>query len=160
MATERHKNTKAILCLMSLFAAKIALGRRRLMRAERSKRKGTFFAALVLMGACTLLLLKVQRSAFERPGSPRLVSIEPLPDYGAMCAPEPAGHGSSMIAALEENNLFAALEDQPVHAASPEAGDTADVTRPPVRTIKDTYPIYSSVAVDSQRDEVVLQDTN
>jgi len=89
-----------------------------------------------------------------------LVSIEELPDYGAMCAPEPAGRGSSMIAALEENNLFAAFQDKPVHAASPEAGDTSEVTRPPVRTIKDSYPIYSSVAVDPQRDEVVLQDTN
>ena len=34
------------------------------------------------------------------------------------------------------------------------------MTRPPVRTIKDTYPIYSSIAVDPLRDEVVLQDTN
>ncbi|HEY6343463.1 MAG TPA: hypothetical protein VIY49_18355 [Bryobacteraceae bacterium] len=29
-----------------------------------------------------------------------------------------------------------------------------------MRTIKDSYPIYSSVAVDPVRDEVVLQDTN
>src|SRR5439155_20757205 len=39
-------------------------------------------------------------------------------------------------------------------------GETVDVTRPPVRTIRDTYPIYSSIAVDPVRDEVVLQDTN
>ena len=135
------------------------------MRAEKNKRKRTIFAALVLMAACTLLLLTVQRSTFESTsgsvsGAPRLVSIEELPDYGQMCAPEPGGRGSSMIAALEENNLFAAFQDKPVHAASLEAGDTAEVTRPPIRTIKDSYPIYSSVAVDPQRDEVVLQDTN
>jgi DNA-binding beta-propeller fold protein YncE len=36
----------------------------------------------------------------------------------------------------------------------------ADITRPPVRTIRDTYPTYSFVAVDVQHDEVVLQDNN
>ncbi|HEY2845888.1 MAG TPA: hypothetical protein VGJ09_19665, partial [Bryobacteraceae bacterium] len=43
---------------------------------------------------------------------------------------------------------------------SVHADDTLDVTRPPVRTIKDSYPIYSSIAVDSVRNEVILQDTN
>jgi len=70
--------------------------------------------------------------------------------------PEPADQRPSMIAALQEKNLFAAFHETSVHAE----GDTADITRPPVRTIKDTYPIYSSVAVDPLRDEVVLQDTN
>ena len=37
---------------------------------------------------------------------------------------------------------------------------TTELTRPPVRTILDTYPIYSSIAVDTQFNEVVLQDTN
>ena len=55
-----------------------------------------------------------------------------------------------------EKNLFSAFTETSVHAE----GDTAEITRPPVRTIKDSYPIYSSVAVDPERDEVVLQDTN
>ncbi len=35
-----------------------------------------------------------------------------------------------------------------------------DVTRPPVRDLVDTAPIFSSVGVDSVRDEVYLQDSN
>ena len=35
-----------------------------------------------------------------------------------------------------------------------------DVDRPPVRTLRDTAPIYSSVAVDDKRNEVFLQDNN
>jgi len=54
----------------------------------------------------------------------------------------------------QETNLFDSFE-QTAHAA-----DTLDVTRPPVRTIKDTYPIYSSIAVDPVRNEIILQDTN
>ena len=136
------------------------------MRAQTAKRGRAIFAALVLMTTCTLLFVLVKQrpdlksSSGSSLGSPRLVSIEELTDYGEICAPEPPSRNASMIAALEDKNLFAAFQQTSVHAASPETGDTAEVTRPPVRTIKDTYPIYSSIAVDPLRDEVVLQDTN
>ena len=90
-------------------------------------------------------------SAGDRPlrlepsqGSAQLISVEQMPDACRM----PTGAGS------ESGSLFAEFEPT-VYAA-----DTVDLTRPPVRTIKDTYPIYSSVAVDPVRDEVILQDTN
>src|SRR5213592_3379729 len=136
------------------------------MRAQKAKRNRAVFAALLLMTACTLLLALVgERSNLKNPsgsslGSPRLVSIQEVPDYGEICAPEPQSRSASMIAALEEKNLLTAFRETAVHAASPETGDTTEVTRPPVRTIKDTYPIYSSIAVDPLRDEVVLQDKN
>ena len=136
------------------------------MCAQKTKRNRAIFAALVLMAACTLLLgLVGERSNLKNPsgsslGSPRLVSVQEVPDYGEICAPEPPSRNASMIAALQEKNLFASFQETAVHAASPETGDTVEVTRPPVRTIKDTYPIYSSIAVDPLRDEVVLQDTN
>src|SRR5260370_25781315 len=104
----------------------------------RAKKKPTrkIFAALVFIGACTLLLSTAVRPKIEnRPesalGSPRLVSIEELPDYGEICAPEPANHSPSMIAALEENNLFAALPETSVHEAPPD-GSPAEGTVPPV----------------------------
>jgi len=78
-------------------------------------------------------------------GSAHLVSIEPMSAFDS-CARVPAGDVDS--------NLFEVFE--PVAYAA----DTADITRPPVRTIRDTYPIYSSVAVDTVRNEVILQDTN
>src|SRR5437870_8652032 len=134
-------------------------------QAQTANRCMASFAALVLMTTCTLLFVLVKQrpdlksSSGSSLGSPRLVSIEELPDYGEICAPEPPSRNASMIAALEDKNLFAAFQQTSVHAPSPETGDTAEVTRPPVRTIKDTYPISSSTAADPLRDKLVRQDT-
>jgi len=83
-------------------------------------------------------------------GSARLVSIEELAE---MCPPEPP-------AGPQENNLFAAFQDSSVQAAGQNAGSAATVNRPPVRYIRDTDPIYSSVGVDMRLNEVFLQDSN
>jgi DNA-binding beta-propeller fold protein YncE len=85
-------------------------------------------------------------------GSAQLVSMEQLPDYSELCAPEEGSAIAAMAAEFEENRL---LTPSSVYAA-----DTVEINRPPARMIRDTYPIYSSVAVDPVRDEVVLQDTN
>jgi len=72
-----------------------------------------------------------------------LVSVGRLTD-GDFCAPsEPVSAIATVSAEFE------------VHAA-----ETVEVNRPPARVIKDTYPIYSSIAVDPIREEVVMQDTN
>jgi DNA-binding beta-propeller fold protein YncE len=76
-----------------------------------------------------------------------------------MCPPEPQSALTDRSTPANDN-LFAAFEETAAHAAGEGSGDTAEVTRPPVRTIRDTYPIYSSIAVDPQFNEVILQDTN
>jgi 6-phosphogluconolactonase (cycloisomerase 2 family) len=91
-------------------------------------------------------------------GYPQLVSVQQLPDYGDIC--EWPADRSSLTVLQEEANLFGALRGNSVYAASQDGGTTVDVTRQPVRTIRDTYPIYSSVAVDPNFDEVILQDNN
>ena len=78
------------------------------------------------------------------PNRSRLVSIEQLPDEAACYRPASAAPQDNLV------NVF-----DTVHAA-----DTVEITRPAELTIKDTYPIYSSIAVDNVRDEVILQDTN
>jgi len=103
---------------------------------------GTFVAALAI------LALSRVTTPNAPSGSARLISIEQLPDIGEACS-RPASSDA------REASLFAAFEETPVYAA-----DTLDLTRPAARTIKDTFPIYSSIAVDPVRDEVVLQDTN
>jgi 6-phosphogluconolactonase (cycloisomerase 2 family) len=89
-------------------------------------------------------------------GSARLVSIEELPEIGDFCE-RPAAAPSSETAP-EAENLFSAFRETPVYAQG--SGGTVTVRRPPVRDILDTAPIYSSVGVDPQRDEVLLQDSN
>src|SRR5579863_2043909 len=100
------------------------------------------------VAAGILCLLTGDRSTGPSAGSARLVSVEQLPDIGDSCR-------MPQKASSDETNLFEDFEPATVYAA-----DTVDVTRPPVRTIKDSYPIYSSIAVDPVRDEVILQDTN
>jgi len=90
-----------------------------------------------------LCVLPGDRAAGPSAGSARLVSIEEMP-----------ADACSRLPAAPETNLFADFEQVAY------AEDTADITRAPVRTIRDTYPIYSSVAVDPVRNEVILQDTN
>jgi 6-phosphogluconolactonase (cycloisomerase 2 family) len=60
----------------------------------------------------------------------------------------------------EDTNLFAAFRETSVQAAGQESGTTTDVTRPPVRSILDSDPIYASVGVDTRSNEVFLQDSN
>jgi len=91
-------------------------------------------------------------------GSPELVSVRQLPDYGEMC--QWPDVDPNRIAMLQEENLFAALQERSVYAASQNGGPSGDITRPPTRTIRDTDPIYSSVAIDTRFDEVILQDNN
>src|SRR5262249_28717531 len=104
--------------------------------------------AIVFGIVCVSIELRVTTTSESSMGSARLVSIEHLPDQGNMCAsPEQV----SAIAALS----FDALKERSVYAA-----ETVEVSRLPARMIRDTYPIYSSIAVDPVRDEVVMQDTN
>ena len=97
-------------------------------------------------------------------GSPQLVSIRELPNMGEGCTWEPVGVTSSMMMIpepREDYGLFAGWRDRSAYASSSlQDGQTSDVTRPPVRMIRDLDPIYSSVAVDPVHDEVILQDNN
>ena len=129
------------------------------MRVGRDKRGRVVLAGVMVLAMgifCWTAVQELQWTNWEpSTGSARLVSMEQLPDNAEFCA---TGEAVSAIATLsaefEDNNLFSAFGET-VHAA-----DTVEVNRPPVRMIHDTYPIYSSVAVDPVRDEVVLQDTN
>jgi 6-phosphogluconolactonase (cycloisomerase 2 family) len=133
--------------------------------------------------------------------SPRLVSVQPLPEEMAACAWEQStGADPNLIASLQQENLFSSLEQDSsanlmaalqrgqVPQAQPgqrgqrgqaptEGGGTFELptterqlaetaalraagARMPVRTIRDTAPAYSAVAVDVNSNEVILQDNN
>jgi hypothetical protein len=107
----------------------------------------------------------------------RLVAVEELPS-GAMCtwADDPSGlppdHVVSVyrqrsqqpfVAAalrrgLDELNLFAALQGGARRAVS--GTSRQEISRAPVRTLRDTYPTYTAVALNLQTNEVYLQDNN
>jgi DNA-binding beta-propeller fold protein YncE len=90
-------------------------------------------------------------------GQPQLVSVQPLPEpaEGDICALPPANSQDKLVAALQEKPV--------VRAASAAAADTKGggaVDRPPLRVIRDPYPSFSAVVVDSRNNEIILQDEN
>jgi hypothetical protein len=125
------------------------------MRMSRQKSRGTIVRGLVL-AIGFLALSTTDWVGLRQMGSARLVSIEELPEMADSCELPAAGHSS--VAAPEADHLFSAFRETPVHAQ--DSGGTVDVRRPPVRDILDTAPIYSSIGVDPQRNEVLLQDSN
>ncbi len=99
------------------------------------------------------LIVRPERPELRSPGGPQLVSVEELPASGDYCEP-------GYDALPEQVNLFDTFGEASVHAASQNSGQTGLINRPPIRTIRDQDPIYSSVAVDLNFDEVVLRDQN
>lgn len=90
-------------------------------------------------------------------GSPQLVRIDPFPVMdGEMCQWMPASAGIPLAVALQQE-----LRERAARPSSGEVGRPAvDADREPIRVIRDKYPTYSSVAVDIERNEMVLQDEN
>src|SRR6267142_5622809 len=125
------------------------------MRPGKNQRRNTL-AGLITIAAILFCWSEVRLRpapvSWPSTGSARLVSIEQLPDVADSCPAVPVSAMATLSAEFEASGLLA---DARVYAAT-----TMDITRPPVRTIRDTYPIYSSIAVDPIRDEVILQDTN
>ena len=131
------------------------------MRVKGSKGGRAILAALIAIAIGIFCLSTIER--LENPtGSARLVSIQQFPDVGEMClTEETAGSDLNPAAGLPENNLFAALRETSVYAAGQDAGQTTEVIRrPPLRYARDLDPIYSGIAVDLRRNEVLMQDHN
>jgi DNA-binding beta-propeller fold protein YncE len=86
-----------------------------------------------------------------------LVSIQRLPEIeGEICEWVPAGAEMSFTEMLQEQQAQARAQG---NAPKPTPGEMAAVqNRKPVRTIRDSYPSYSSVAVDLKNNEVVMTD--
>jgi 6-phosphogluconolactonase (cycloisomerase 2 family) len=132
------------------------------MPTERTKQNRAIIVGVITIAlgiVCTSSVARLELTALGTPtASPQLLSIEEIPDTG-ICLPD-------LMAALHEGpavqNLFAELrQEQRFAPPRPENTDnTTDVSRPAVRTLRDTDPEYSSIAVDLRNDEVVLQDNN
>jgi DNA-binding beta-propeller fold protein YncE len=84
----------------------------------------------------------------------QLISVKPLPEMdGPMCEWVPASANSRLVAALRQQPRAA------TPAADPASRDEV-ARREPLRVIRDSYPSFSGVAVDTQRDEVYAADEN
>ena len=122
------------------------------MRHSRSRK-------LMLAGAGIAVFLlgssAVSRLARRFAGSPRLLSVEEVPDSTECYRPVGA---ETKVSFSSTHNLFSDFGEDSVQAQA--GGGTVNLDRPPVRVLRDTAPIYSSVAVDDKNNEVFLQDNN
>ena len=129
--------------------------------------------------AILLITMAISLGAPAPQASPRLVSVQQLPENIPICEwNESSGANPQLMASLQQENLFSALRQDsgPTLMAALQQG-IADLpnteqqekearearargARMPVRTIRDTAPTYSAVAVDVNSDEVILQDNN
>ena len=124
------------------------------MRLNRNKRGNQVRRIVVGIAVLAASLCGFSVVHRWRSSSARLLSIQEIPDAGDACYRPPSTR--SRLSAASEN-LFAAFDETPVHAQDAKA---VDITRPPVRDILDTAPIYSSVGLDLEHNEVMLQDAN
>ena len=107
---------------------------------------GTGFVLMAVASSMVYAGRGLARESARRPtGFPQLVSVEPL----EMCA------SFSPVGAIP---LRAALQQERAKIAGTQTSQTLE--RAPLRTIRDSFPTYSAVAVDVANNEIVLQDEN
>jgi DNA-binding beta-propeller fold protein YncE len=117
-------------------------------------------AGLALIAIVTVVL-SVSGAVVERGAeNVKLVSVQPLPELGGeMCLP------FEMASAGPPENLLALMQQAPptratAGSAPASSGERVVIDRAPIRTIKDSYPGFSGVAVDPIRNEIVVNDEN
>ncbi len=90
------------------------------------------------------------RGANAHAGGPKLIAVAELPEMdGQMCEWSPASYTATQITATTQSRTQTALSDS-----------ASAAKRRPVRVIRDSYPAFSSVAVDAKNNEVVVTDEN
>ena len=128
-----------------------------------------------ILGAGILAGAATEAASTSSEDNSRLVSVQNLPEDFYACNLDGSTGKTPDVTAPEEKTLFAALRENP----SPSALMAAQFTTPhteeqeketqemrahgariPLRTIRDTAPTYSAVAVDVNSNEVILQDNN
>ena len=130
-----------------------------MIRIKRLSRQHVAAALMTALAACGIIvqangleLIAWPRAAHLKPtGYPQLIAVQPLlalPETNAEMCPV-------LTASLQEPSA-------PVRTISTnsDGGRTKDAGRSPVRVIRDTYPTYSAVGVDTNSNEVFLQDEN
>ncbi len=123
-------------------------------------------AVLVFAGMAAGWVLTSRAASFERTvaagqatGGPQLVSVDPLPAAGEQCPwPQSAGGGGLSLDNRIGQASYAPQGRVATSGVSAQASTVFD--RAPTRTIRDTYPTYSAITVNTDVNEVYLQDEN
>jgi hypothetical protein len=116
-----------------------------------NKRKVTIAGiAVVAMGLFGLY--RLEPAWWGSIGSARFVPIQELPEYSHSC------DRPTELTTAPEQSQFSTFKETPVCAQDCKA-ESEDLNPSAVRNIWDGAPIFGSAGVDTQRNEVYLQDT-
>jgi DNA-binding beta-propeller fold protein YncE len=97
------------------------------------------------------LMARSETAHLKPMGYPQLIATQPLPETtGEMCPVE--------TASLQEPS--APLRTTSANSSGTRASGTTDADRIPLRVIHDSYPTYSAIGVDTNSNELFLQDEN
>ena len=103
---------------------------------------------------------RASEAAMRRPtGYAQLISSQAMPSLSSEMSGAMGGEMCQWVPAGAETTLMASLRTHAASAAD-EAGSAVVADRAPTRIIRDTYPTYSAIAVDTNSDEVYLLDEN
>src|SRR5947199_7531304 len=126
-----------------------------MLRIKQCPRESIAAVVLAAVAACVIFAGPAHKQALTahpetahlRPtGYPQLIATQPLPEIGGeICAVE--------TASLQEPIA-------PGASAGANRAPTRDADRSPLRIIHDTYPTYSAIGVDTNSNEIFLQDEN
>jgi DNA-binding beta-propeller fold protein YncE len=120
-----------------------------MLRTKQFPREGIAAAVLAALAACAIFAGPA--SHLKPTGNPQLIAMQPLPALpetnGEMCVVE--------TALLQEPNA-----PQRTAARGANRAPSMDADRSPLRIIHDTYPTYSAIGVDTNSNEIFLQDEN
>ena len=137
------------------------------IKYPQKKNRGVAVLALVasvavLAGAGVYMVSRgsgfTSQAGLKSTGQAQLMSVEQLPEDadGMMCESVPAKAGSSLVAAMQQQRMFAAKSPADIDESKRDQASK----RPPTRTIKDPWGAYSAVAIDPKHNEVLMTDEN
>ncbi len=138
-------------------------------KSSRTSRRVAFVSAILTLVALMAFLIpfngrEMAGAVKSGPGEAKLVSIQPLPpDVGVMCELPPPTREERLVAELQQRQDFRetsfVARGIPLQAARGAAPQDRSQLKP-LRSIRDPYAGFSSVAVDPINNEVVLTDEN
>src|SRR2546427_640715 len=115
-----------------------------MLRSKQITRVSIAAAVLATVAVCVIF---AGPSQLKPSGYPQLVATQPLPEIsGEIC--------------LEMASLQEPKAPPRTPSANANRAPTSDADRSPLRIIHDTYPTYSAIGVDTNSNEIFLQDEN
>ena len=129
------------------------------MRAKQRKLDWTILALAVLAAVVAVGVVAV--AAPESEDTSRVVSVQRLPENLDQCTwDDSAGSDPSLMASLQQNDLFSALQQQQPAAQEISANDELSAPQNPATSVEESSTQAMSVKSADARDERAIRNSD